>query len=145
MQIGLQNFENHILSSMDKRAEYWIELADYDFATAKAMHKTGRFLYVGFMCHRSIEKSIKALIAKDCGDGDIPPKSHNLLKLSTEANLFAIMAPEQQEFLAFLNPLNIEARYPEYKKQLIAILTQEKCDEIIGKTEGLLCWIKNRL
>jgi len=49
---------------MDERAEYWIEIADYDIATAKAMLQTGRYLYVGFMCQQTIEKSLKALIAR---------------------------------------------------------------------------------
>ena len=41
---------------MDERAEYWIEIADYEIETAKAMLQTGRYLYVGFMCHQTIEK-----------------------------------------------------------------------------------------
>lgn len=36
---------------MDKKVAYWIEMSDYDFDTAKAMLQTGRYLYVGFMCH----------------------------------------------------------------------------------------------
>jgi hypothetical protein len=34
------------------KVEYWIDLAIYDFDTAKAMNESKRFLYVGFMCHR---------------------------------------------------------------------------------------------
>ena len=39
--------------------EYWKELAEYDLETAKAMLKTKRYLYVGFMCHQVIEKIFK--------------------------------------------------------------------------------------
>lgn len=35
---------------------YWIEIAKYDLETAEAMLKSKRYLYVGFMCHQSIEK-----------------------------------------------------------------------------------------
>ncbi|MDR1321409.1 MAG: HEPN domain-containing protein [Gracilibacteraceae bacterium] len=41
---------------MNERVEYWLELADYDFETAKAMLQTKRYLYVGFMRHQAIEK-----------------------------------------------------------------------------------------
>lgn len=50
---------------MDKKIKYWIELAEYDIQTAKAMLETKRFLYVGFMCQQTIEKSLKAVIAKN--------------------------------------------------------------------------------
>ena len=45
---------------MNKRVTYWIEMSDYDFDTAEAMLRTGRYLYVGFMCHQTIEKALKA-------------------------------------------------------------------------------------
>jgi HEPN domain-containing protein len=49
---------------MKDRIEYWIELSDYNLETAKAMLVTKRFLYVGFMCHQSIEKIFKAYYVK---------------------------------------------------------------------------------
>lgn len=30
---------------------YWLEMADYDLETARAMLSTRRYLYVAFMCH----------------------------------------------------------------------------------------------
>ena len=44
--------------------EYWKELADYDLDTAKAMLKSKRYLYVGFMCNQVIEKIFKAYYVK---------------------------------------------------------------------------------
>jgi HEPN domain-containing protein len=41
-------------------ASYWAEIADYDLDTAEAMLATKRYLYVGFMCHQTIEKLLKA-------------------------------------------------------------------------------------
>lgn len=41
---------------MDGKVTYWIEMSDYDLETADAMLLTGRYLYVGFMCHQTIEK-----------------------------------------------------------------------------------------
>lgn len=46
---------------MDGKVTYWIEMSDYDLETADAMLLTGRYLYVGFMCHQTIEKILKAI------------------------------------------------------------------------------------
>jgi HEPN domain-containing protein len=129
---------------MDDRVEYWFDLARYDLETAKAMLQTKRYLYVGFMCHQVIEKAIKAIIARDCEEGEIPPKVHDLSKLAIRAKLIDAMSKEQQDFIEKLNPLNIEARYPEYKQHIAKTLTPERCGGIIAETEGLLCWIKEQ-
>jgi HEPN domain-containing protein len=134
-----------VVLMVNERAKYWLELADYDIETAKAMLQTKRYLYVGFMCHQTIEKAIKAVIARDCAEGDIPPKIHHLLKLADRAGLFTKMSAEQQEFIKELNPMNIEARYPEYKEAIVAGMTAEVCKELLVGTEELLCWIKESL
>lgn len=43
-----------------EQVSYWVEIADYDLETAKAMYATKRWLYVGFMCHQVVEKIMKA-------------------------------------------------------------------------------------
>lgn len=130
---------------MNDRVEYWTGLADYDLDTAKGMLKIGKYLYVGFMCHQTIEKALKAIIARDCANDEIPPKIHNLIRLSDKANLSEKMTDEQSKFVDKLNPLNIGARYPEYKNEIAATLTKDKSKEIIIETEALLCWIKEQL
>jgi len=40
----------------NERVNYWVDLADYDLKTAEAMLETERLLYVGFMCHQTLEK-----------------------------------------------------------------------------------------
>ena len=130
---------------MNERVEYWLKLADYDIETARAMLNSERLLYVGFMCHQTIEKALKAVISRDCKEGEIPPKIHDLSKLAVRANLFDLMSEEQQDFIDELNPLNIESRYPEYKDEIAAGLTNEFCGETIEGTEELLWWIKKQL
>ncbi len=44
------------------KVKYWKELADYDIETAEVMYNGGRWLYVGFMCHLVIEKTIKVVL-----------------------------------------------------------------------------------
>lgn len=128
---------------MNSKSQYWIDTAQYDIDTAKAMLETKRYLYVGFMCHQTIEKALKAIISKD--EAATPPKIHHLPKLATIAAIFDLMAEEQQDFLHELNPLNIESRYPSYKEDVTTTLNDEVCKGIIRRTEVLLCWIEQQL
>jgi hypothetical protein len=51
----------------------------------------------------------------------------------------------QKSLLSDLNPLNIEARYPEYKNNIAATLTKDYCENLLKETEVFLCWIKQQL
>jgi len=124
-------------------SEYWIDLARYDLETAKAMNKSQRYLYVGFMCHQVIEKALKAYYS--CRFKDAPPYTHNLGLLAEKSGLYPEMSEEQKNFLDFLEPLNIEARYPTKKDKLLALLDSAKCDEIICRTEKELQWVMTTL
>ena len=46
------------------KVKYWLDIADYDYATAQDLYKAKRWLYVGFMCHQTIEKTLKAYWTK---------------------------------------------------------------------------------
>ena len=127
---------------MDKKVKYWIDTAEYDLDTAQAMLDTGRYLYVGFLCHQTIEKCLKAVIAKG---GLFPPKIHDLLNLAEKANIIENISEEQKDFLSELNPLNIEARYPDYKNKINEILTESYCKELLNRTKGMVKWIKEQL
>ncbi len=130
------------MNNNEVKIKYWIDIAEYDLETAKAMFQTKRYLYVGFMCHQSIEKILKAVISKM---GEFPPKIHHLIKLSNIAGIYNDMSEEQQTFLFSLNPLNIEARYPVYKDSIYTSLTNDNCKQLIEDTEVLLKWIKKKL
>ncbi|MDR1735360.1 MAG: HEPN domain-containing protein [Oscillospiraceae bacterium] len=130
---------------MMNKSAYWLDLAEYDLSAAAVMLNGKRFIYVGFMCHQTIEKALKAVIARDCKEDESPPKTHDLSKLAIAAGLIDVMSEEQIKFLEYLNPLNIEARYPEFRQRLLSVLSVERCRRIMAETEDLLCWIKNRL
>jgi hypothetical protein len=50
--------------SIRKDTQNWIVLAEYDLETARHMLSTGRYLYVIFMCHLSLEKMLKAHVTE---------------------------------------------------------------------------------
>lgn len=125
------------------RVKYWVELSDYDLETARAMLNTGRFLYVGFMCHQSIEKILKACVISL--QDSSPPFSHSLSLLAKKAGIWELFSENQQNFIDQLEPLNIEARYPSDKERLLRSLSREKCETILKNSEALVGWIKEKL
>ena len=44
------------------KRDYWLDNTDYDLQTAKAMLGIKCYLYVGFMCHQTIEKALKGIL-----------------------------------------------------------------------------------
>ncbi len=128
---------------MNERANYWLELSDYDIITAQAMLETQRLLYVGFMCHQAIEKILKAYCSEKTNEQ--PPYTHNLTRLAEISGISQLPSPGQFELIDTLEPLNIEARYPSYKERLLKSLTKSRCDELITQTKQLQKWIKMKL
>jgi HEPN domain-containing protein len=103
------------------RSGYWIARAEYDLETARAMLQTCRYLYVGFMCQQTVEKALKAVIAKN---GVFPPKIHDLIRLAELGKLSDILSDDQNHLLDELYPLSIEARYPSHKEMLSQALNK---------------------
>ena len=126
-----------------ERVTYWREISDYDLETAEAMFVTGRWLYVGYMCHQVIEKIFKAYW---CSKKVEPaPFSHNLINLAQSCGLGQLLNEEQRDFVHEMMPLNIEARYPSYKKSVGESLSKERCKVFIDKTKALQQWVKTML
>jgi HEPN domain-containing protein len=128
---------------MNEKVKYWAELSEYDFDTAHAMMKTGRYLYVGFMCHQSIEKILKAYY--NSLSNEPAPFTHSLIILARKSDIYAEFSDEFKNLIDLLEPLNIEARYPSHKEQLMKSLTKEKCQYLLEKTQTLKLWITAKL
>ena len=126
-----------------EKVKYWLDLAEYDLDTASAMLNSKRYLYVGFMCHQVIEKMLKGYYSAK--NADTPPYTHNLKHLANKTDIYDTLTEEQKDTIDLLLPLNIEARYPTYKEQLLRSLSNEKCIEIIEKTKSLKEWIEKQL
>lgn len=128
--------------AIDKVA-YWLDIADYDLDTAEAMYQTGRRLYVAFMCHQVIEKTLKAYWCAT--QPEDPPYTHSHKRLADGCGLYEQMSSGQQDFLNTITNYNIEARYPEDKEELSRSLTDEFCRQMIDETKQLQQWIKEKL
>ena len=125
------------------KVAYWTDIANYDLETAEAMYETGRWLYVAFMCHQAIEKTLKAYW---CGrQPEDPPYTHNHKRLASGSGLYDRMTDEQKAFIETVTNYNIEARYPEDKEALARTLTPQACQDLIEYTKQLMTWIKEQL
>lgn len=122
---------------------YWLDITHYDLVSASAMHKSRRYLYVGFLCHQVIEKCLKAYYwhAKK----DEPPYTHNLLILSEKAKFDLIANEKHYALFNELMPLNIQARYPKDKDLLLKSLNARKSEDILKRTKEFYQWIKKSL
>ena len=127
----------------EEKVKYWIDLSDRDFNTAEWLIKGGHNLYVGFMCHQAVEKILKGYFTKM--KEDTPPFTHDLTGLAQKTELYDLMSEQQKDFLEDLNPLNIEARYPDYKSKIAQTMTKEVTQNILTKTKELLQWTKQKI
>ena len=127
----------------EEKVKYWLDLSDEDFRVAKDLLNLKHFLYVGFMCHQCIEKVFKAVYEYKIND--IPPFVHDLILIADRASILDMLDDEQIDFIEQLSPLNIRARYPDYKKELAKELTKTVCENLIIKTQALQQWTKEKI
>lgn len=76
--------------------------------------------------------------------GTEPPFLHNLRKLSEQSGLADQMDAEQRELLYKIDPMYIQSRYPDERRELAAGLTKEDCSQMLSGTEELTAWIKTK-
>lgn len=123
---------------MLKSTENWIKTSEYDIKTALAMLKAGRYIYVIFMCHLSLEKILKAIINEKIKK--MPPKTHSLLYL---VELTDMKLPEKyKDLVADLNLLSVPTRYPEDINKLSKQFDKKNTSDIYSKTKRLILWVK---
>lgn len=126
---------------MKSLAKGWMEQAVYDLKTAEAMLKTGRYLYVAFMCQQAVEKILKGIICERTDK--TPPYLHRLEALLRIANISV-----SQEKIAFLNLLTryyINARYPEHKQKLAKGLNRKTAFALLKQTKEHFQCLKKEL
>lgn len=99
--------EEHIL--------YWRKSSIHDLESAESMFTSGRYDWSLFVGHLALEKILKAVFVHKSPDNDMPPKTHNLARLSKLSDIK--LDEDQMFFLDKINDFNIQARYPDYKLQ----------------------------
>jgi len=129
-----------------RHVTYWIDLCDNELEIAHLLLKNKHYLYCGFFCHQITEKALKAYCCYVNKEEKIPAKTHSLHILIENAGLKDDLSPEQWKFIVSVDPLNIEARYPEYKRSIyLQLSVADVCDQLFSQTKEFLSWIKNKL
>lgn len=122
---------------MKKETKYWLETAEYDFDTAKAMFRTRRYLYVIFMCHLCLEKMLKGCVVEFTSV--FPPRTHNLDMLVEVTKLK--LPNDMSDFIRKLSSQSVPTRYPKDLKQF----TRSQTQDYLQQTEMVLLWLQQRL
>lgn len=121
--------------------KHWSNMAEYDMKTAQDMFNAKRYPYALFMCHLSTEKLLKAVIVKQTNKH--APHIHNLVELGKNSGIN--FSEEQQILLADLKEFNLEARYPEWKKDFYKKANRKYTEKYLLQTKSLFIWLKKYL
>lgn len=123
---------------MRKDTKNWIALAEYDIDTAHHMLKTGRYLYVVFLCHLSLEKMLKAHVTEVTHE--LPSRTHDLIYLVKKS---AIQLPQAFiDFIGKINTASIPTRYPDDLQRSIKEYPESVARDYFEKTQEILQWLK---
>ena len=124
-------------------ANKWLEIAATDLDVAELNFNHGYWLYSAFLCHQALEKTLKAYYVSTHDDD--PPFTHSHTRLLSKCGLTDELTDEQLRFVTLIEPMYIEARYPEQKLDAAKMLNKEACLYILNTTKELIEWIKQRL
>ncbi len=122
---------------MQSAIDNWILSADYDLKTAANLFKSGRYIYVVFLCHLSIEKTLKAIVCKS--SGQMPPYTHNLNRLIELSGI--VLEKSHREFIDKISLQSVPTRYPEDFTTLSKHLNKKVTEEILQKTRKVVKWL----
>jgi len=123
---------------MKKITENWLLSSNYDIETAYYMLKTGRYIYVIFMCHLATEKLLKAIVSEL--QEEKPPKTHDLVFLT---KLIKLKLPDKfEKLIADLSSVSIPTRYPEEMSQISKKYNKSTAKKYFNETKELLLWLK---
>jgi HEPN domain-containing protein len=123
---------------MRKDTENFMMSAEYDLGTAEHMLKSGRYIYVVFMCHLALEKMLKAVAVETTNS--IAPKTHNLIYLTKLGNID--FPPKYLEFVSKINNASIITRYPEDFSKLVEVYPSDVVSSYLKQTQDVIAWLK---
>lgn len=121
----------------------WLDIVEQDIKVAELTNANGYWLYSAFLCHQALEKTLKAYWTSVCDDD--PPFTHSHTRLLNGCNLIDKLSDEQLRFVTLLEPMYIEARYPEQKLDAAKMLNKEASNFILDHTKKMISWIKELL
>lgn len=129
------------MKANNKYIRNWFKSSEYDITTAQAMLVSQRYLYVIFMCHLSIEKFLKGIVAQRINK--IPPKTHDLYLL---LKLSRVRVPTTyHKIISRLNEASIPTRYPEDISKISRQYNKKVASSYLKDTKDLIKWLKRNI
>ena len=95
--------------NVEKQVEYWRKGGQEDWDVGADLVRRGKSRHGLFFVHLAIEKTIKAVVVANTGE--MPPKSHDLLRLAALARLS--LDDERRSALSQISRYCLEGRYPD--------------------------------
>ncbi len=120
-----------------KQVDYWRRSAAEDLKAANELIKVDHIRHGMFFVHLALEKALKASVCETTQD--VPPRIHDLVRLAVIAGIQ--LSEEQINFLAEINPFNLEGRYPEYE---IPGISRAKAQTYFAQCKDFVLWLTNR-
>ena len=117
----------------------WLESAAYDLETARHMLSSGRYIYVIFLCHLTLEKMLKALVSEVRDKA--APKSHDLIYLTKQAGVN--LETGYYEFISKLNSVSIPTRYPSDMQKIVSQYSKQVAESYLRQTEEVVQWLNS--
>lgn len=122
----------------------WISFAEADLDAAKRLIESPRpsrwtYLLALWHCHQTIEKALKAMLAKQ--EKEIL-KIHDLPHLSQLVELR--LSEEQKSLLEELNPFYLRSRYPDIMYAPLPDPNKTFTKKLFSDTKKLLLWLKKQ-
>ena len=127
---------------LEDHIQYWLDSAAHDWDTAKSLFSTGKYDWCLFIGHLVLEKILKATFVQD-NDNQLPPKTHNLIKLAENTHIF--LTEEQRLLLDEVNDFNLEVRYPQFKNEFYKKCTKPFTEHYFKQIESIAKWLKSQM
>ena len=129
----------------EEKYQKWLQIAEYDLDTADAMLKSGRYLYVAFMCQQAIEKLAKGIYVYTF-DKEAKYTHNILLVLEDMKNITKSKKYEEYKTLfSELTAYYIVGRYDAYKQDLAKEINNKSAEKIINQTKEAFTWLKSQV
>lgn len=121
--------------------EYWINLAEKDINTADHLFESKDYHWSLYIAHISLEKMLKAFYVFKINE--LPPKTHDLIKLSQKAGLEL----DSDKLILYhkINEFNIEARYSDKKLSFFKLADHDFTDKFLLIIKDEITWIKSKI
>ena len=124
-----------------EKYDYWKTYAERDLDAAEAMHESGRWFYVIFMCQQAVEKLTKGIYNLYVGD-DVP-RTHNIELLANRIEDSSDISFEEDKYKLFqsLTKYYLADRYPDFLSEASGLISEEEANNILDKTKEVFTWL----